>query len=129
MPESLFWCFLVKFTKFVRTPFLQNSTGRLLLIITVSVVKKGILANETVNYDTKALSEKCPNNKYSYYGVNLCIQSKCRKIQTRKNSVSGHFSSICINLSNQKCNLLKKAVQMKEQVSEAIVHRPQIRCS
>ena len=129
MPESLFWCFLVKFTKFVRTPFLQNSTGRLLLIITVSVVKKGILANETVNYDTKALREKCPNNKYSYYGVNLCIQSKCRKIQTRKNSVSGHFSSICINLSSQKCNLLKKAVQMKEQVSEAIVHRPQIRCS
>ena len=26
------------------------------------------------------------------YGVNLCIQSEYRKIQTRKNSVFGHFS-------------------------------------
>ena len=55
VPKSLFWCFLVNFAKFVRTPFLQNSTGRLLLIIAVSIVVKGVLANETVNYDTKAL--------------------------------------------------------------------------
>ena len=54
VPEFLFfWCFLVNFAKFVRTPFLQNSTGRLLLIIAVSIVAKGVLANETVNYDTK----------------------------------------------------------------------------
>ena len=53
VPESLFWCFLVNFAKFVRTPFLQNSTGRLVLIIAVSIVAKGVLANETVNYDTK----------------------------------------------------------------------------
>ena len=26
------------------------------------------------------------------YGVNLRIQSECKKIQTRKNSVFGHFS-------------------------------------
>ena len=48
-----FWCFLVNFAKFARTPFLQNSTGRLLLIIAVSIVVKGVLANETVNYDSK----------------------------------------------------------------------------
>ena len=53
VPESLFWCFLVNFAKFVRTPFLQNSTGRLLLIIAVSIVAKGVLVNETVNYETR----------------------------------------------------------------------------
>ena len=43
----------MNFAKFVRTPFLQNTTRRLLLIIAVSIVVKGELANETVNYDTK----------------------------------------------------------------------------
>ena len=52
-PESLFWCFLVNFPKFVRTLFLQNTTGQLLLIIAASIVAKGVLANETVNHDTK----------------------------------------------------------------------------
>ena len=52
-PESPFWCFLVNFAIFLRTPFLQNSTGRLLLIIAASIVAKGVLPNETVNYDTK----------------------------------------------------------------------------
>ena len=33
-------CFLVNLTKLVRTPFLQNTTGRLLLIIAVSVAVK-----------------------------------------------------------------------------------------
>ena len=78
MPESLFWCFLVNFAKFERTPFLQNSTGRLLLIIAVSIVVKGILTNETVNYDTTALRKKCPNSKSWYYGVNLHIHKKHR---------------------------------------------------
>ena len=42
--------------KFVRTPFLPVSTRKLLLIIAVSTVVKGELANENVNYDrnTKA---------------------------------------------------------------------------
>ena len=40
------------FAKFVTAPFLQNSTGRMLLIIAVSIVAKGVLANKTVNYDT-----------------------------------------------------------------------------
>ena len=43
----------MKFAKYVRTSFLQNSTRRLLLIIAVSTVVKGELANETENYDTK----------------------------------------------------------------------------
>ena len=52
VPESLFWCFLVNFAELVRTPFLQNSTCQLILIIAVSIVAKGVMANETVNYDT-----------------------------------------------------------------------------
>ena len=48
-----FWCFLVNFAKFERIPFLQNSTGRLHLIIAVSIVAKGVLTNETVNYETR----------------------------------------------------------------------------
>ena len=54
--------FLVNFAKFARTTFLQNNTGRLFLIIMVSTVAKGVLANETVNYESKAcinLSQKC----------------------------------------------------------------------
>ena len=45
----------MNFVKFAKTPFLQNTTRRLLLIIAVSVilVMKGELASETVNYDTK----------------------------------------------------------------------------
>ena len=53
VPESLFWRFLVNFAKFVRTPFLQNSTRQRLLIVALSIVAKGVLTNETVNYDTK----------------------------------------------------------------------------
>ena len=48
-----FGCFLMKFAKFAKTPFLQTSTRRLLLIIAVSIVGKGVLAIETVNYVTK----------------------------------------------------------------------------
>ena len=69
----VFFCGFCKICKFVRTPFLQNTTRRLLLIIAVSIVVKGVLVNETVNYDTKAMRKKCPNSKSSYYGVNLCI--------------------------------------------------------
>ena len=47
-----FWCFLVNFAKFVKTPFLQNSSERLLLIIAVSIVAKEVLVNQTENYET-----------------------------------------------------------------------------
>ena len=43
----------MNFAKFVRISFSQNTTGQLLLIVAVSVVVKGELANEIVNYDTK----------------------------------------------------------------------------
>ena len=51
--------FLVNFAKLVRTTFLQNTTGRLLLIIAVStaLVMKGELAWETVNYYTKTMHQ------------------------------------------------------------------------
>ena len=45
--------FLVFTCEICKNIFLQNSTGQLFLIITVSIVAKGVLANETVNYDTK----------------------------------------------------------------------------
>ena len=80
----------MNFKKFARTPFLQNSSRPLLLIIAASIVAKGVLANETVNYETR--------------------------------------TKACINLS-QKSKLLKREVQVKEQVSEAGVRRFQIRCS
>ena len=46
-------CFLTNFAKFVRAPFLQNTTERLLLIVAVSIVVKGELENENLDYDTK----------------------------------------------------------------------------
>ena len=48
------WSFLVNFETFLRTPFWQNSTGRLLLIIAALIVTKVVLGNETTKkYDTK----------------------------------------------------------------------------
>ena len=44
----------MNFAKFVKSLFLQNTTGRLLLIILVSILVKRELANEAVNYDTEA---------------------------------------------------------------------------
>ena len=43
VPESLFWCFLVNFVKFVRTP---SDCRR-------SIIAKRVLVNKTANYDTK----------------------------------------------------------------------------
>ena len=47
-------CFLVKFSKFLTVFVLQNTAQRLLLIIAVSIVMKGEVANKTVNYVAKA---------------------------------------------------------------------------
>ena len=51
--EICFWCFLKIFSKFARASFLQNSSGRLFLIMLVSIVAQGVLANQTVNYETR----------------------------------------------------------------------------
>ena len=58
---------LVNFTKFVRTPFSQNTTGRMLLVIAVPMVAKEELANKTVNYNTKtkAFEPKVYHNRQS----------------------------------------------------------------
>ena len=45
--------FPVNFAKLVRSPFLQNTTGRLVLIITVPTTVMAKLGNEIVNQDTK----------------------------------------------------------------------------
>ena len=45
--------FFCEFYEICKTPFLQNTTARLLLIIAVSIVVKGELANKTINYDSK----------------------------------------------------------------------------
>ena len=44
---------LVNFAKFARKLFCRTPLEELLLIIVVSIVVNGELANETVNYDTK----------------------------------------------------------------------------
>ena len=40
--------------EFLKNTFLQKTTGRL-LIVAVSIVVKGELTNETVNYNTKTI--------------------------------------------------------------------------
>ena len=45
--------FSCQFCGICKNTFLLNSTERLILIIAVSVVAKGVLANKTVNYDTQ----------------------------------------------------------------------------
>ena len=79
-------CCLPNFAKFVRIPFLQNTTRRLLLIIVVPIalVIKGELASEIVNYDTKTMYQFEP-----------------------------------------KCNFVRSTLQVKQQVSEAVIQRLQ----
>ena len=51
--KSLAQMFSCEFCEICKNTFFANTTGRLLLIIAVSMVMKRELANETVNYDTK----------------------------------------------------------------------------
>ena len=53
MQVFCFWFFSVRFAKFLRTSFLQNTTRRLLLFMAIFLVVKKEWAKETVNYDTK----------------------------------------------------------------------------
>ena len=71
----------MNFAKFVRTPFSQNTMGRLLLAISVSMVMKGKLANETVNYDTKL--------KHMYQCTNLTKKCKLSKKGSPTNTPLG----------------------------------------
>ena len=101
-----FLVFSCEFCEICRNTFFGEQHRRLLLIIVGSTVVKGVLANETVNYDTKALRKKCPNSKSSYYGVNLRIQSEYGKIRTTKNSAFPHFSCS----GTKTCSVLKNFV-------------------
>ena len=63
---------------------IQNSTENPILLKTVYLLES-----------THTLREKCPNEELflvRIYGVNLRIQSEYRKMETRNNSVFGHFS-------------------------------------
>ena len=58
------------------------------------------------------------------YGVNLRIQSEQRKIRTRKNSVSGHFShSEILPQSNLKINILGKLIYETNQYIKQKIER------
>ena len=110
-------CFLVIFVKFLKAPILQNICQHRILVdflVTVYLAKKCLpwfLLNKykkcvslnevskTLGIKNHTLCEKCPNTEFFLVCIflfrteyDLCIQSKCRKIGTRKRSVFGHFS-------------------------------------
>ena len=82
----------MNFAKFVRTLFLQNTTGRLLLIIAVSIVVKEELANETVNYGagTKAYLRICVRTA-SYQKRAVLVKFE----QFQKNSFTDFLQNRC----------------------------------
>ena len=76
--------FHVSFAKFLRTPFLENTIGRLILkVYQLSMCK---LVAEDAHW------VKSVQLRTYFWFVFSCIWTVCRKIQTRKNSVFGHFS-------------------------------------
>ena len=63
----------MNFAKFVTTPFLEKITARLVPIITISIVVKGKLGNETVNYD---INLKHNNLSQKYKLSKSAVQTK-----------------------------------------------------
>ena len=95
------------------------------------LVMKWELASETVNYNPKHCVKSFQIRGFSWsvfsriqtqYFVSLCIQSYCGKIRARKYSILGRFSS-SENHVPIWANL--RTVQVKQQVSETVVHRNQ----
>ena len=95
------------------------------------LVIKWELASEAVNYNTKRCVKSFQIQGFSWslffrirtqYFVSLCIQYNCGKIRTRKNSKLGRFSR-SENHVTIWANL--RTLQVKEQVSEAVVRRLQ----
>ena len=74
-------CFLANFAKFVRTPFLQNTTRRLLLIITVSTVFAEKASSQIFDWVENRLQ-----GKGLKYGAHSCSQPSTytEKILSRK---------------------------------------------
>ena len=106
------WCFLANIAKFLRTPFLQNTTTRLLLIIAVSIVLviKGELASGTVNYDTKTMYQFEPQ-------VQLIKKDTPGETASRsqtsvfKNFVESTRKHLCLSLL--ACNSIKEKLQYR----------------
>ena len=133
----------MNFTKSVRTPVFAEHHQRLLLIIVVSTVVNGELANETANY--RSSHQRCSINKgvlrdfKKFTGKHLCqslffdkvaglrLWHRCFIVNfakcLRKPFLQNTSGRLIPNLS-QKFNLSKRAVLVKfEQVSEAVVRR------
>ena len=130
---------------------MQNTTGRLLLVIAVSIVVKGELANETVNYDTKAeanvmkQSPRCvPWNSVlrnftkfteKYLGLYATLLKKrfwhrcfpvsfVKFLRTLFLTEQLLWLLLYVTIWARSVSYLKRAVLLKfEQVSEAVVHR------
>ena len=105
------------------TFFLQNSTGRLLVIIAVSMVAKGVLGKETVNYETKTKAyvllwaRKCKLLKKAVQGKEACRLSQMFfKLGVLKIFVNSTKASVLEPLLNKAeglevCNSIKNRLQ------------------
>ena len=130
---------------------MQNTTGKLLLVIAVSIVVEGELANETVNYDTKAeayvmrQSPRCaPWNSVlrnftkfteKYLGLSATFLKKrlwhrcfpvsfVKFLRTLFLTEQLLWLLLYVTIWARSVSYLKRAVLLKfEQVSEAVVHR------
>ena len=103
--------------------FLQNSTGRMLLIIAVSIVPKGVLAKETVNYETKTKAyvllwaRKCKLLQKAVQGKEACRLSQMFfKLGVLKIFVNSTKASVLEPLLNKAeglevCNSIKNRLQ------------------
>ena len=88
--EALAQSFPVNFAKFVRTHFLQNTSGRLLLKFLKLLLKDLRLQFKTSIYNYTL--RKSVQIRSFFWSVFSCIQSKYKKIRSKKISVFGHFS-------------------------------------
>ena len=111
-------CFLVNLAKFVKTPFSQNTTRRLLLIIAVSIVlvMKGELASETVNDDTKTVyifESQVYLLKRTFQVKQQVPEAVLRRLQTSvfKNFVNFTGKHLCLSLLVS--NSIKKRLQYR----------------
>ena len=130
---------------------MQNTTGKLLLVIAVSIVVEGELANETVNYDTKAeayvmrQSPRCaPWNSVlrnftkfteKYLGLSATFLKKrlwhrcfpvsfVKFLRTLFLTEQLLWLLLYVTIWARNVSYLKRAALLKfEHVSEAVVHR------
>ena len=106
----------MNFAKFKRTPFLQNTTRRLLLIIAVSIalVMKGESASKSVNYDTKSMHQFEPQVQLieEYTPVETTgFRNSPSQTSIFKNFVNSTGKHLCLRLL--ACNSIKKRLQYR----------------